>query len=65
MKETDAAAVADALPILMLLLPSPPTHANTDVSATDVNTATSAGTFDHALIAHICEGLHASARRAA
>ena len=24
MKETDAAAVADALPILMLLLPSPP-----------------------------------------
>ena len=37
MKETDAAAVADALPILMLLLPSPPTLANTD--ATNVNTA--------------------------
>ena len=56
--ETDAAA-ADALPILMLLLPYPP------MLILMLLMLTIAGTFDHALIAHICEGLHASARRAA
>ena len=59
MKETDAAAVADALPILMLLLPSPP------MLILMLLMLTIAGTFAHALIAHIWEGLHASARRTA